>query len=137
MYRAIARNKRNTVFTILLFLAIVGGLGYLASVIYGDLTIVVVTLVIATAYALFQYFTADRQARPVDDFRPGWGDIQFGGQDRRRHCLIINVWGSPMAISALARPFVDRAGLLHYCGFTPAQDSANTSRKCLISTPSR
>lgn len=62
MYRAIARNKRNTVFTILLFLAIVGGLGYLASVIYGDLTIVVVTLVIATAYALFQYFTADRQA---------------------------------------------------------------------------
>lgn len=62
MYRAIARNKRNTVFTILLFLAIVGGLGYLAAVIYGDLTIVVITLVIATAYALFQYFTADRQA---------------------------------------------------------------------------
>ena len=62
MYRAIARNKRNTVFTILLFLGIVGGLGYLASVIYGDLTIVVITLVIATAYALFQYFTADRQA---------------------------------------------------------------------------
>lgn len=62
MYRAIARNKRNTVFTILLFLAIVGGLGYLAAVIYGDLTIVVITLVIATAYALFQYYTADRQA---------------------------------------------------------------------------
>ncbi|MGR0318322.1 M48 family metalloprotease [Agromyces sp. ZXT2-3] len=62
MYRAIARNKRNTVFTILLFLAIVGGLGYLAAVIYGDLTIVVITIVIATAYALFQYFTADRQA---------------------------------------------------------------------------
>ncbi|GAA4052301.1 M48 family metalloprotease [Agromyces indicus] len=62
MYRAIARNKRNTVFTILLFLAIVGGLGYLASVIYGDLTIVVITLVIATAYSLFQYYTADRQA---------------------------------------------------------------------------
>ncbi|MFC9919404.1 MULTISPECIES: M48 family metalloprotease [Agromyces] len=62
MYRAIARNKRNSVFTILLFLAIVGGLGYLAAVIYQDLTIVVITLVIATAYALFQYFTADRQA---------------------------------------------------------------------------
>ena len=62
MYRAIARNKRNTVFTILLFLAIIGGLGWLAAYIYGDLTIVVVTLVIATAYALFQYFTADRQA---------------------------------------------------------------------------
>ncbi|MFE5673048.1 M48 family metalloprotease [Agromyces sp. NPDC056523] len=62
MYRAIARNKRNTVFTILFFLAIVGGLGYLAAVIYGDLTIVVVTVVIATGYALIQYFTADRQA---------------------------------------------------------------------------
>ncbi|WP_353815735.1 M48 family metalloprotease [Agromyces sp. SYSU T00266] len=62
MYRAIARNKRNSVFTIILFLAIVGGLGYLAAVIYQDLTIVVITLVIATAYALFQYFTADRQA---------------------------------------------------------------------------
>jgi heat shock protein HtpX len=62
MYRAIARNKRNSVFTILFFLAIVGGLGYLAAVIYQDLTIVVITLVIATAYALFQYFTADRQA---------------------------------------------------------------------------
>ena len=62
MYRAIARNKRNTVFTILLFLAIIGGLGWLAAYIYGDLTIVVVTLVIATAYAIFQYFTADRQA---------------------------------------------------------------------------
>ncbi|WP_353827178.1 M48 family metalloprotease [Agromyces sp. SYSU T0242] len=62
MYRAIARNKRNTVFTILIFLAIVGGLGYLAAVIYGDLTIVIVTIAIAIAYALFQYFTADRQA---------------------------------------------------------------------------
>ncbi|MBM7831411.1 heat shock protein HtpX [Agromyces cerinus] len=62
MYRAIAKNKRNTVFIVLFFLAIIGGLGWLAAVIYQDVTIVVVTLVIATAYALFQYFTADRQA---------------------------------------------------------------------------
>lgn len=62
MYRAIARNKRNTVFIVLFFLAIIGGLGWLAAWVYGDLTIVIVTLVIATAYALFQYFTADRQA---------------------------------------------------------------------------
>ena len=62
MYRAIAKNKRNTVFIILFFLAIIGGLGWLAAYIYNDLTIVVVTLVIATAYALFQYFTADKQA---------------------------------------------------------------------------
>ncbi|MGI9823755.1 M48 family metalloprotease [Agromyces sp. Marseille-Q5079] len=62
MYRAIAKNKRNTVFIIVFFLAIVGGLGWLAAAIYQDVTIVVVTVVIATAYAGFQYFTADRQA---------------------------------------------------------------------------
>lgn len=62
MYRAIAKNKRNTVFIILFFLAIIGGLGWLAATIYNDLTIVIVTLVVATGYALIQYFTADRQA---------------------------------------------------------------------------
>jgi len=62
LYRAIAKNKRNTVFIILFFLAIIGGLGWLAAYIYNDLTIVIVTLAIATAYALFQYFTADKQA---------------------------------------------------------------------------
>ena len=62
MYRAIAKNKRNTVFIILFFLAIIGGLGWLAAWVYQDITIVIVTIVIATAYALFQYFTADRQA---------------------------------------------------------------------------
>ena len=58
MYKAIARNKRNTVFIILLFLVIIGGLGYLASYVYGDPTIVIVTLVVATVYALIQYFAA-------------------------------------------------------------------------------
>ncbi|MFK4729957.1 M48 family metalloprotease [Agromyces mediolanus] len=62
MYRAIAKNKRNTVFTIVLFLLIIGGLGWLAAAIYGNLTIVVITLVVAIGYALIQYFTADRQA---------------------------------------------------------------------------
>lgn len=62
MYRAIARNKRNTVITILLFLLIIGGLGWLAAYIYGNLTIVIVTIAIAIAYALIQYFTADKQA---------------------------------------------------------------------------
>lgn len=62
MYRAIARNKRNTVITILLFLLIIGGLGWLAAYIYGNLTIVIVTVVIAIGYALIQYFTADKQA---------------------------------------------------------------------------
>jgi len=62
MYSAIAKNKRNTVLIVLLFLVIIGGLGYLAAVIYQDISIVVITLVIATAYALFQYFAAGSQA---------------------------------------------------------------------------
>jgi heat shock protein HtpX len=62
MYRAIARNKRNTVITILLFLLIIGGLGWLASYIYNNPTIVIITLVVATLYALFQYYLASSQA---------------------------------------------------------------------------
>jgi heat shock protein HtpX len=62
MYRAIARNKRNTVFTILLFLLIIGGLGWLAAYIYHNTAIVVVVLVIAVLYAVFQYFLASSQA---------------------------------------------------------------------------
>lgn len=62
MYRAIARNKRNTVITILLFLLIIGGLGWLAATIYNNPTIVIITLVVATLYAIFQYYLASSQA---------------------------------------------------------------------------
>ncbi|NYF10094.1 heat shock protein HtpX [Leifsonia sp. AK011] len=62
MYRAIAKNKRNTVFIILLFILIIGGLAALAAVIYQDVTIVIITLVISIAYALIQYFAASSQA---------------------------------------------------------------------------
>ncbi len=64
MYSAIARNKRNTVFIILFFLAIIGGLGWLANYVYGrgSYSILIFTLVFATAYAVFQYFAAGRQA---------------------------------------------------------------------------
>ncbi|MDR6971116.1 M48 family metalloprotease [Leifsonia shinshuensis] len=62
MYRAIARNKRNTVFIILLFLVLIGALGWLASVIYQSYTILVVVLIGAILYALFQYYLASSQA---------------------------------------------------------------------------
>ncbi|NQX04065.1 M48 family metallopeptidase [Rathayibacter sp. VKM Ac-2856] len=62
MYSAIARNKRNTVLILALFLLIIGGLGALAAAIYRSTAIVVVVLVVAAAYALFQYFFAARQA---------------------------------------------------------------------------
>ncbi|HEY0258339.1 MAG TPA: M48 family metalloprotease [Lacisediminihabitans sp.] len=62
MYRAIAKNKRNTVFIILLFLVIIGGLGWLAGYVYNSWSISITVLVIATAYALIQYFAASRLA---------------------------------------------------------------------------
>ncbi|EDK72830.1 putative integral membrane heat shock protease [candidate division TM7 genomosp. GTL1] len=66
MYSAIAANKRNTIVIMALFLAIVGGLGWLASQIYGNSSIIYVTLVVATAYALIQYFAAARIAIAVN-----------------------------------------------------------------------
>jgi heat shock protein HtpX len=62
MYSAIARNKRNTVFIILLFLLIIGALGLLAGWVYNDLSIAIVVLVVATIYAVIQYFAASRLA---------------------------------------------------------------------------
>jgi len=70
MYSAIAKNKRNTIFIILLFLVIIGGLGWLASYIYGSVQIVIFTLVIALAYAVFQYFLASSQALAVSGAVP-------------------------------------------------------------------
>jgi len=69
MYRNIAKNKRNTVFIIILFILIIGGLGLLAAYIYNDISIVIITLVIATAYAVFQYFMASRQALSLSGAR--------------------------------------------------------------------
>ncbi|MBC7725799.1 MAG: M48 family metallopeptidase [Burkholderiaceae bacterium] len=62
MYRAIAANKRNTVLIIILFLVIIGGLGALAGSIYQNPSVTIITLVVAAAYALFQYFAASSQA---------------------------------------------------------------------------
>ena len=65
MYSAIAANKRNTVFIILLFILIIGGMGFLASYIYRNNSIVIITLVVAIGYALIQYFSASAQALSV------------------------------------------------------------------------
>ena len=61
MYSAIAKNKRNTVFIILLFLLIIGALGVLAAWITNNWAIAIWTFVIAVGYALFQYYLATRE----------------------------------------------------------------------------
>ncbi|WP_025134167.1 M48 family metalloprotease [Leucobacter sp. PH1c] len=62
MYRAIRRNKVNSFLIILLFVGIVGGLGWLAGAIYNSPGMVITVVVISLGYALFQYFMAGRQA---------------------------------------------------------------------------
>ena len=67
MYRAIAANKRNTVFIIALFIIIIAALGWVASLFIGGdpLTITGGTLVGAGIFTLIQYFAAGRQALAI------------------------------------------------------------------------
>jgi len=65
MYSAIAKNKRNTVVILALFLILIGGLGFIANAIYspaGNYSIAILVIIGAIAYAVFQYFLASRQA---------------------------------------------------------------------------
>jgi heat shock protein HtpX len=70
MYRAIAANKRNTVFIILLFLVIIAALGFVINLIWGggsegNWTITIAVIIGAGLYTLFQYFAAGSQALAI------------------------------------------------------------------------
>jgi len=71
VYRAIAANKRNTVFIILLFVIIIGLLGLFADYYFGGgYTIFIGTLIGATIYTLVQYFAAGSQALALSGAHP-------------------------------------------------------------------
>ena len=61
MYSAIAKNKRNTVFIILLFLVIIGAIAAIGAWYFKDWTIIPIVVVIAALYAWFQYFMGARE----------------------------------------------------------------------------
>ena len=73
MYRAIAKNKRNTVFILFIFLVIIAGMGALASVLINparpDWSVLVITVVIAMVYALIQYFAGANEALALSGAR--------------------------------------------------------------------
>ena len=73
MYRAIAKNKRNTVFILLLFLVIIGGLGAIASWYVNpaqpDWSIGIITIIVAAIYALIQYFAGANEALALSGAR--------------------------------------------------------------------
>ena len=84
MYRAIAANKRNTVFIIIVFVLLIGGLGLVADYLYGGgMTIFIGTLIGATAYVLFQYFASSSQALSMAGAR------QIEKRDNRRLYRIV------------------------------------------------
>ncbi len=62
MYKQIAANKRNTVFIMLFFVAVVCGIGAVFAYVFQDWAIEVGILVFAIAYAIFQYFAASKLA---------------------------------------------------------------------------
>jgi heat shock protein HtpX len=65
VYSAIARNKRNTVLIVLVFLLVIGALGFLGGYLAGNVSIGVIVLVVALGYAVLQYFLAGRQATSI------------------------------------------------------------------------
>ncbi|MCU1476541.1 MAG: protease [Subtercola sp.] len=62
MYKAIAANKRNTVIILVLFVIIIGALGWLAGYLYNSFSLTIVILVFAIGFAVFQYFFSASQA---------------------------------------------------------------------------
>jgi len=62
VYSAIAANKRNTLLIMAIFVAVIAGIGYLFSEIYGSIGIFWGTLIGAGIYTLIQYFIAAKLA---------------------------------------------------------------------------
>ncbi len=69
MYSAIAANKRNTLLIMLIFIALIAGIGYVFSVYYGSTGIFWGTLIGAAVYALIQYFIAAKLALTMNGAR--------------------------------------------------------------------
>jgi heat shock protein HtpX len=58
MYKAIATNKRNTVFIMAIFVGLIGAIGWAVSYFYGDSNITYYVLLVAILYAVIQYYCA-------------------------------------------------------------------------------
>lgn len=70
MYKAIAANKRNTIFIMALFVGIIGAIGWVVSFYYGDPNITYFVIAIAAIYALIQYFAASKLAVMMTGAKP-------------------------------------------------------------------
>lgn len=62
MYSAIEKNKRNTVLLMIIFVALIGSLGWAVAFLFEDLRIGYVTVGAVLIYAIIQYFAAGKLA---------------------------------------------------------------------------
>jgi heat shock protein HtpX len=62
MYKAIADNKRNTIFIMAIFVAIVSAIGWAISYYYGNTSVAYIVIAGAALYAVLQYFVASSLA---------------------------------------------------------------------------
>ena len=67
MYKQIAENKRKTILIIVGFVLLIGIIAGIFAYCYNDWKIAVWTLIIATAYAIFQYYYASSLAVAMTD----------------------------------------------------------------------
>lgn len=65
MYSAIAANKRKTLLIMLIFVGIIGVLGWIFSNVYADPSVLYLALIGGSFYALIQYFIGSRLALAV------------------------------------------------------------------------
>ncbi|MBC7943643.1 M48 family metalloprotease [Candidatus Saccharibacteria bacterium] len=84
MYNAIAVNKRNTIFIMAIFVAIISAIGWVVSYLYGGNTsITYVVIAGAALYALVQYFLASKLAVAMT------GAVQIEKRDNPRLYRIV------------------------------------------------
>lgn len=62
MYSAIAKNKRNTVIIMAVFIGLIGAIGWVVSYLFGNTSSAYIILGVALVYALVQYFAAGKLA---------------------------------------------------------------------------
>lgn len=62
MYGAIGANKRNTILIMAVFVGLLGAIGYVASLYFGETSIAYWVIGAALAYAVLQYFIASKLA---------------------------------------------------------------------------
>jgi len=95
MYSAVARNKRNTWFILVLFVLGLGAIGLLAGWLMGNnWWVTACVLIFAVGYATVQYFAADREALAMA------GAIQVSREEAPRYYRLVEnlciTTGTPM-----------------------------------------